>query len=79
LSFIVNRPAENQASGTAIQADGLDTTSERIDLRMLEALQYRLSEGGLRTLREYIPLRMRQPHFAKAIEGEDLRTSRVFS
>jgi probable Rubsico expression protein CbbX len=39
---------------------------EAIAERMLEAMQYRLSESGLQALREYIPLRMRQPHFANA-------------
>src|SRR5271156_2053649 len=34
---------------------------EAIAQRMLESMQYRLSEGGLEALREYIPLRMRQP------------------
>jgi probable Rubsico expression protein CbbX len=39
---------------------------ERIALRMLQTMQYRLSPAGLEALREYIPLRMRQPHFANA-------------
>jgi probable Rubsico expression protein CbbX len=39
---------------------------EAIAQRMLESMQYRLSDGGLRALREYIPLRMQQPHFANA-------------
>jgi probable Rubsico expression protein CbbX len=39
---------------------------EQIALRMLEAMQYRLSDSGLDALREYIPLRMQQPHFANA-------------
>jgi probable Rubsico expression protein CbbX len=39
---------------------------EAIAQRMLEGMQYRLSESGLQALREYIPLRMRQPHFANA-------------
>lgn len=84
---------------------------ETIAQRMLESVQYRLSESGLEALRDYIPLRMEQPHFANArsirnaldrarlrqanrlfaepdreltrdvlmaIEGEDLRASRVF-
>jgi probable Rubsico expression protein CbbX len=34
--------------------------------RMLESMQYRLSDTGVQALREYIPLRMRQPHFANA-------------
>jgi hypothetical protein len=33
---------------------------------MLDSMQYRLSDGGLEALRDYIPLRMRQPHFANA-------------
>ena len=33
---------------------------------MLDSMQYRLSDGGLEALREYIPLRMQQPHFANA-------------
>jgi hypothetical protein len=33
---------------------------------MLQTMQYRLSPAGLEALREYIPLRMRQPHFANA-------------
>ena len=39
---------------------------EAIAQRMLDSMQYRLSDGGLEALREYIPLRMRQPHFANA-------------
>jgi len=39
---------------------------EAIAQRMLEAMQYRLSPSGAAALREYIPLRMRQPHFANA-------------
>jgi probable Rubsico expression protein CbbX len=39
---------------------------EGIALRMLEGMQYRLSDSGLRALREYIPLRMNQRHFANA-------------
>ncbi len=34
--------------------------------RMLAQMQYRLSPSGLEALREYIPLRMKQPHFANA-------------
>ncbi len=33
---------------------------------MLQGMQYRLSASALRALRDYIPLRMRQPHFANA-------------
>jgi probable Rubsico expression protein CbbX len=39
---------------------------EAIAQRMLSSMQYRLSDGGLEALREYIPLRMQQPHFANA-------------
>ncbi len=39
---------------------------EAIAQRMLDSMQYRLSDEGLKALREYIPLRMRQPHFANA-------------
>jgi probable Rubsico expression protein CbbX len=39
---------------------------EAIAERLLDAMQYRLSPSGLAVLREYIPLRMRQPHFANA-------------
>src|ERR1700722_3155215 len=39
---------------------------EAIAQRMLGSMQYRLSDGGLQALREYIPLRMQQPHFANA-------------
>jgi probable Rubsico expression protein CbbX len=39
---------------------------EAIAQRMLGSMQYRLSDGGLQALREYIPLRMHQPHFANA-------------
>ena len=39
---------------------------EAIAQRMLVSMQYRLSDGGLEALRDYIPLRMRQPHFANA-------------
>ncbi len=34
--------------------------------RMLQSMQYRLSESALEALNEYIPLRMKQPHFANA-------------
>jgi probable Rubsico expression protein CbbX len=33
---------------------------------MLQAMQYRLSASGLAALHDYIPLRIRQPHFANA-------------
>jgi probable Rubsico expression protein CbbX len=39
---------------------------EAIAQRMLDSMQYRLSDAGLEALREYIPLRMQQPRFANA-------------
>jgi probable Rubsico expression protein CbbX len=39
---------------------------EAIAERMLDSMQYRLSASGREALREYIPLRMAQPHFANA-------------
>jgi probable Rubsico expression protein CbbX len=39
---------------------------ERIAQKMLQQMQYKLSDGGLDALRDYIPLRMKQPHFANA-------------
>jgi len=39
---------------------------EAIAKRMLESMQYRLSPSGLDALRDYIPRRMRQAHFANA-------------
>ena len=39
---------------------------EEIAQRMLEHMQYRLSASGVAALHDYIPLRMRQPHFANA-------------
>jgi probable Rubsico expression protein CbbX len=39
---------------------------EHIAGKMLEQMQYRLSESGRAALSEYIPLRMAQPHFANA-------------
>jgi probable Rubsico expression protein CbbX len=39
---------------------------EEIARRMLHTMQYRLSVSGLAALHDYIPLRMRQPHFANA-------------
>ena len=39
---------------------------ERIAEIMLQQMDYRLSESGRQALREYIPLRMQQPHFANA-------------
>ena len=46
--------------------DYLPQELEEIARRMLHAMQYRLSVSGLAALHEYIPLRMRQPHFANA-------------
>ncbi len=46
--------------------DYLPPELEAIAGRMLEQMQYRLSESGAAALREYIPLRMHQPHFANA-------------
>jgi hypothetical protein len=46
-----------------------DYSSEELELiagTMLDQMQYRLSPSGLEALREYIPLRMVQPHFANA-------------
>ena len=39
---------------------------EQIAQSMLAQMQYRLSPSGLEALREYIPRRMNQPHFANA-------------
>jgi len=39
---------------------------ESIAERMLESMQYRLSPSGVLALRDYIPLRMKQAHFANA-------------
>lgn len=39
---------------------------EEIAQRMAAAMQYRFSPSGLAALREYVPLRMKQPHFANA-------------
>jgi probable Rubsico expression protein CbbX len=39
---------------------------QQIAERMLQAMQYRLSPSAMEALREYIPLRMQQPHFANA-------------
>ena len=39
---------------------------EEIAEKMLESMQYRLSSSAVSALREYIPLRMQQPHFANA-------------
>ncbi len=39
---------------------------EQIAEKMLQRMQYRLSPSGLAALREYLPVRMAQPHFANA-------------
>ncbi len=39
---------------------------EQIAQAMLDQMQYRLSPSGAQALRDYIPLRVRQPHFANA-------------
>ena len=39
---------------------------EEIAQRMLDGMQYRLSPSAVEALHEYIPLRMKQPHFANA-------------
>jgi len=39
---------------------------EEIAQRMLQAMQYRLSPSGAAALHDYIPLRIKQPHFANA-------------
>jgi len=39
---------------------------QQIADRMLEQMQYRMSDSGRAALAEYIPLRMAQPHFANA-------------
>ena len=46
--------------------DYLAPELEEIAQRMLLAMQYRLSDSGTAALRDYIPLRMQQPHFANA-------------
>jgi probable Rubsico expression protein CbbX len=46
--------------------DYLPEELEGIAERMLEAMQYRLSPSAVAALHEYIPLRMKQPHFANA-------------
>ena len=46
-----------------------DYSAEELELiaqRMLAQMQYRLSATGIAAHREYIPLRMRRPHFANA-------------
>ncbi len=46
--------------------DYLPDELEEIAQRMLTSMQYRLSPSGHAALHEYIPLRMKQPHFANA-------------
>jgi probable Rubsico expression protein CbbX len=46
--------------------DYLAPELEEIAQRMLLAMQYRLSDSGPAAMRDYIPLRMQQPHFANA-------------
>jgi probable Rubsico expression protein CbbX len=46
--------------------DYLPNELEEIARRMLYGMQYRLSASGLAALRDYIPLRMQQAHFANA-------------
>ncbi len=46
--------------------DYATTELEEIAQRMLMTMQYRLSPSAVAALREYIPLRMEQPHFANA-------------
>jgi probable Rubsico expression protein CbbX len=46
--------------------DYLPEELEGIAQRMLETMQYRMSPSAVAALREYIPLRMKQPHFANA-------------
>jgi probable Rubsico expression protein CbbX len=46
--------------------DYLPQELAEIAQRLLEAMQYRLSPSAVAALHEYIPLRMKQPHFANA-------------
>jgi probable Rubsico expression protein CbbX len=46
--------------------DYLPEELEGIAERMLETMQYRLSPSAAAALHEYIPMRMKQPHFANA-------------
>ena len=46
--------------------DYLPQDLEAIAQRMLEQMQYRLSASAAAALHDYIPLRMRRPHFANA-------------
>jgi AAA lid domain len=46
--------------------DCLPQELEEIAQRMLQGMQYRLSDSAAAALHDYIPLRMQQPHFANA-------------
>jgi probable Rubsico expression protein CbbX len=46
--------------------DCLPQDLEEIARRMLQGMQYRLSDSAAAALHDYIPLRMQQPHFANA-------------
>jgi len=57
------------SSRIAHHIDFPDYSAEELELiaqTMLQQMQYRLSESAVLALREYIPLRMMQPHFANA-------------
>jgi probable Rubsico expression protein CbbX len=57
------------SSRIAHHIDFPDYSAEELELiagTMLEQMQYRLSPSGIEALREYIPLRMTQAHFANA-------------
>jgi len=57
------------SSRIAHHIDFPDYSAEELELiagTMLEQMQYRLSSSGVEALREYIPLRMTQAHFANA-------------
>jgi probable Rubsico expression protein CbbX len=57
------------SSRIAHHLDFPDYTAEELEeiaARMLQAMQYRLSPSGQAALHDYIPLRMRLPHFANA-------------
>jgi probable Rubsico expression protein CbbX len=57
------------SSRIAHHIDFPDYSAEELELiagTMLEQMQYRLSPSGLEALREYLPLRMTQAHFANA-------------
>ena len=57
------------SSRIAHHLDFPDYRSEELEViaeRMLESMQYRLSPSAVTALHEYIPLRMKLPHFANA-------------